>query len=569
MRKSFATHWLRCHNAAYSLVHLYGSALFGCAAAASALLLTLAFVSAQETDRRRIVIISDLHMGVGRDVAGAWHATEDFRWADEFHHFLAALEEETDTGIDLILNGDTFELWQLSEPDCLYDDPSLGCTEEAALARMEYLLVAHAAEIKALADFARVGSNRVVLVPGDHDAALLFPAVRGRVEAAFGVSETRVSISTTGYWMSADGQVHVEHGHQIGARANRFSEWPRPFIERDGRRHLERPWGAQIAAAFFHEQEARYPVVDNFADKGTGVSYGLAAEGVSDLGALVSQYLRFVLFRMPWQQFRVDLDAGDVLPPSWDLDAVRDEGAPFLVDSLPDDDRFKPAAEHGLTDGHLASLVTELSDAELTAICDYRAAVRRARRRFERYVTQIDPRGPPVSECPRLAQSRGGQFDYFWRTRDLTYGGRIDAVQLGRPTRSTLRPIAIFVHGHTHLVDWRQRVLQMTRLGREVIADGFSPARDALSPVVINGGAWQRTITPVQFGRLQAVHGMSDVELLTILRPEHLAPCYSFVQVEAYAETPERPAIRYWRQAENGQWALAAACGRQPTLADR
>ena len=102
------------------------------------------------------------------------------------------------------------------------------------------------------------------------------------------------------------------------------------------------------------------------------------------------------------------------------------------------------------------------------------------------------------------------------------------------------------------LVDWRQRVLQSTRLGREVIVDGFSPVRDALSPVVINGGAWQRTITPVQFGRLQEAHGMSDAELLAALRPEHLAPCYSFVQIEAYADTPERPSVRYWRQADDG-----------------
>ena len=205
-----------------------------------------------------------------------------------------------------------------------------------------------------------------------------------------------------------------------------------------------------------------------------------------------------------------------------------------------------------------------LNDEELTAICDYRAALRRARRRFERILTQIDPQGPPVAECPRLPDSRGGQFDYFWRTRDLIYGRRLQTAEADLPDRG--RPIAIFVHNHTHLVDWRQRVLLSTSQGRPVIVDGFSPLRDALAPVVVNGGAWQRTITPVQFARLRAAGGLTDAELMRALRPEHLAPCYSFVQVDPYDATPAAPVVRYWRQADSGTWAMAAECGRQPAL---
>ena len=39
--------------------------------------------------------------------------------------------------------------------------------------------------------------------------------------------------------------------------------------------------------------------------------------------------------------------------------------------------------------------------------------------------------------------------------------------------------------------------------------EGFSPVRGALMPVVINGGAWNRTITPVQLERLKAERGVS------------------------------------------------------------
>ena len=531
------------------------------AAAAIALLLAAAAGVAQQPSeaQRLIAVIGDLHMGPGRDAGGAWQAGEDFRWADEFESFLAALDAEGAGAADLILNGDTFEL---APDECARDDPELGCTEAEALAALERVLAAHGRAIDALAAFARAGSNRVVLVPGDRDAALLFPAVGARAEAALG--NGRAAVAAGGAWVSTDGQVYAEHGQQIGWRADRFATWPEPFVERGGRRHLERPWGARTAGTLVREHEQRYPVADNFADAGAGLAHALSAAGATDLGAETADLLRYVLFRMPWQQFRLDLDIGDVEPPTWDLVSVRAQGPPFLVDTLPDDDRFKPLAQQALDAGGLEALMGALGDAELNALCDYRAALRRSRRRLERYLTQNDPQGPPVAECPRLPDSRGGQFDYFWRTRDLIYGDRLETVQAGLPDRG--RPIAVFVHGHTQLVDWRQRILLSTSQGRPVIVDGFSPVRDALAPVVVNGGAWQRTITPVQFARLQADSGLTDAELMRALRPEHLAPCYSFVQIDPYDVTPAAPRIRYWREADSGDWELAAECGREPEL---
>ena len=134
---------------------------------------------------RRVVVLSDLHMGVGRDASGAWHPFEDFRWATELELFLGALEAETAVGTDLILNGDTFELLQGDAARCVYEDVTLGCTEPEALALLERVLVAHTREMAALGAFARVGANQVVLVPGDHDAALLFPSVGRLAVAAF------------------------------------------------------------------------------------------------------------------------------------------------------------------------------------------------------------------------------------------------------------------------------------------------------------------------------------------------------------------------------------------------
>src|SRR5437762_9810869 len=53
--------------------------------------------------------------------------------------------------------------------------------------------------------------------------------------------------------------------------------------------------------------------------------------------------------------------------------------------------------------------------------------------------------------------------------------------------------------------------------------EGFSPVRGALTPIVINDGAWQRTITPVQLDRLASDRGVPEKELLASLQPEDLA----------------------------------------------
>lgn len=502
---------------------------------------------------RRVVVMSDLHLGEGRGADGAWSPYEDFRWPDDLRGFLAALADEGGP-TDLVLNGDTFELLQASDGACRNDDPALGCSEAEALVRLERVLAAHEAEVAALAAFASAGGNRLVLVPGEHDAALLFPAVGRRAVTAFAAPPGRVSVAREGYWRSADGLIHAEHGHQIEHRADRFSGWPAPFTTGSGPRRLTRPWGQSVVQALYDRYEPRFPVVDNLADEGIGVREALAAAGVEDAGAAAPDLLRFLLFRMSWQQFRMDLDRGDVEPPVWDLARVRAAGPRFLVDSLPDDDRFKSLAERALDAGRLTALMEALGDDALTALCDHRAALRRARRRFERILTQHDPTGPPVAECPRTPETAAPRFEYFWGSRDRVFVRHLEQLADPRP--------AAFIHGHTHLADYRQGNFTRVEAGRTYVVDGFSPVRGAADPVVVNAGAWQRTATPRQLDDYRRRRGMSEAEVLESLRPEHLPPCYSFVQIDPYQDRPDPPVLRYWRQAADGTWATAPRCGR-------
>src|SRR5580698_8867959 len=85
------------------------------------------------SDRLRI-FISDTHFGPGK-VVGHWHNYEDARWAPEFAAFLDEMNTLGRGKADLILNGDTFELWQSLDPnDCTgAANKNLGCTQEGAL----------------------------------------------------------------------------------------------------------------------------------------------------------------------------------------------------------------------------------------------------------------------------------------------------------------------------------------------------------------------------------------------------------------------------------------------------
>ena len=84
-----------------------------------------------------------------------------------------------------------------------------------------------------------------------------------------------------------------------------------PFTDVAGVTHLSRPWGHRVVQGLYDDHEARFPVVDNLADDSAGVRL-LAAVGDVDIESERPGLLEYLLFRMSWQQFRMDLDRGDV-----------------------------------------------------------------------------------------------------------------------------------------------------------------------------------------------------------------------------------------------------------------
>jgi UDP-2,3-diacylglucosamine pyrophosphatase LpxH len=461
---------------------------------------------------RPIVVIGDLHMGPGRDASGNWHAVEDFRWRDEFLRFLEALDAEGGN-TDLVINGDLFELLQSPSTPCRHNAPRFGCTVAEALQRLDVVITAHQAELAAIGKFAMAGSNRVHVVPGDHDAALLVPAVWQRAVRSFAAPADRIVLAASGSWRSPDGRVHVEHGHQLPLSADRFSNWPNPVIADSGRAHVERPWGERAVLPLYDRTEVRYPIVDNIAEEGAGAKWVAAAGGVdqSEIGPL----LRLLLTKTTWQQFRMDLDDGEVQAPAWDLARIRGDLAAFVSASLPSDDPFL-AGVKTIPPPIATAVGAELSAAQIVAVCDYRAAIRRARRRMERVLTQLAGVGPPTTECPRLPDTVGPAFEYYWRSRDQQVAQHV--------TRRA--GLEVIVFGHTHLLD---------RPFRPFGGDG---------PMVVTSGAWQRTIHPLEITQL-------DAPL------ESLPACYSFVRIPVGRPTRTTESSS-WRLNEQQQWTMTS-----------
>jgi len=87
---------------------------------------------AAATGPRQTIVISDLHMGLGR-VPGTqtWEKKEDFRWPNALCRFLGHIRSEARkegaAGIDLVIAGDFLELWQPS-PEVKCAGPGEGAT---------------------------------------------------------------------------------------------------------------------------------------------------------------------------------------------------------------------------------------------------------------------------------------------------------------------------------------------------------------------------------------------------------------------------------------------------------
>ena len=163
--------------------------------------------------KRIKLVISDLHLGLGRTMGGNTNPLEEFYFGEklvEFLHYYCS-GEYRDYEVELVINGDFLNFLQVD-----YRGHYLTViTESVSLEKLKNIVLGHPEVFKALREFANTEGRVVSYVVGNHDQCMLWPGTRAYFNE---VLQTNVKYKNIVYFF--DG-VHIEHGHMHEA-ANRL-----------------------------------------------------------------------------------------------------------------------------------------------------------------------------------------------------------------------------------------------------------------------------------------------------------------------------------------------------------
>jgi UDP-2,3-diacylglucosamine pyrophosphatase LpxH len=493
-----------------------------------AALLMAVLMPAQAASTRYTVFVSDLHVGAGKLPNGEWNRIEDFRWQSDFNAFLDMVSARSRDHADLVLAGDVFELWQspsmvcstdLARPGCEVKDcndknTEIGCSEAEAVARLAFVLDHHPDFIDAIQRFATRGNNTVHFVPGNHDGALTFPGVRDALLAKF--RDARVSVESKGYWLSADGVVYSDHGHQFD-ELNAFPKWPEPFVTVKDRRYLAKPWGENMVQQFYNQYESVYPIIDNLSDEKTGVEYAVKQAGFRNSADAVRRFFRFFLYEESLAQAAGALGKGGT---QWDYKAVRKQPTGFFTDIIPGDLRPAPQQVH--------FSAAALSDREIDAICSAKKQDNKRR------------------QCARVADGLGAAAGAVLVSDEKRLAAYLLA-KLPKVAEAGKPIAAVYVYGHTHRAV-KPATLQIGETGH-----------GSAEIVTVNTGAFQRITSPDQIATILRQPGNEKRQPLD-LSPDELPACYSFVLIEPYNDSQADPQLFRWSKGSTGFSATKGTC---------
>jgi len=206
----------------------------------------------------RKVIISDLHLGAGRSLAGKVNKLEDFRFDDEFSRFLSVFRDKP---TQLVIAGDFIDFWQIMSERNVKQDRVVGSTVEDSRAKLRAAMDGHREVFKALGEFLSCCSeNTIVIIPGNHDVDLSWREVQEDFRLAIPLNDrARLRFFLGGY---RDHDVWVEHGHQYDT-LNRFEHIQGPWKATDDGKRLEVNWGTEFVQRVFNNVEEKFEFIDN------------------------------------------------------------------------------------------------------------------------------------------------------------------------------------------------------------------------------------------------------------------------------------------------------------------
>lgn len=223
---------------------------------------------------RWIFVISDLHIGEGQ--------LDDFDKELEDHlvSFIQSLGLKQEP-VELVINGDFIDFvqatpWLGADLESTTDEGIPLCfTEAQSVAKFLMIKAAHEPVFLALRDFLTLRyDNRLVVLPGNHDADLFWPKVQRYFREAIcpkGCAAQFELCLARHYRPAGSEWLWIEHGHQldpvnsfiVGGEERWSRELPPIFSARDGTRRLLECTGTRFLVRYLNRLDARYPYVDN------------------------------------------------------------------------------------------------------------------------------------------------------------------------------------------------------------------------------------------------------------------------------------------------------------------
>ncbi len=230
------------------------------------------------------IVVSDLHMSAGHAQAG--NPLEDFGSEGEFVAFLgeiAAESERDGADVELILNGDTFEMLQVPhvdafDPLAVYPPEQYHSSSEADSERKIALTIAgHWPFFHALGRFIRVGPPRrhITFIKGNHDVNLHWPGVQGRIRQALAATSGRAQLLTFEERCISREGIYVEHGNQYAGVVNYLQDMEEPH-DHDKPGQLATPPGSWFVMDVLNEVERDRYWIDGIKPVTALIWYALA-----------------------------------------------------------------------------------------------------------------------------------------------------------------------------------------------------------------------------------------------------------------------------------------------------
>lgn len=180
--------------------------------------------AASQTDATTLVVVSDLHLGDGDARTENWRAGHQAAW----ERLLRLAPELAEGGpLDLVLNGDTFDLLQAAPPLDARDDTDAA----VGVAKLERIIAAHPAWFAALRAFLAAPGRTATFTTGNHDVELAFAPVRSLVRRAIGARVGAVRFCRARVYQPLP-EVVIEHGCQTDPWNRIYDLWDAPDMAR-------------------------------------------------------------------------------------------------------------------------------------------------------------------------------------------------------------------------------------------------------------------------------------------------------------------------------------------------